>query len=131
MQIPTQVTFRGMAPSAAVEDRVRKEAVKLERYADRITGCHVVIEEPQRRHHQGNLFHVRIDLTLPGNELLVKRAPAKHHAHEDVYVAIRDAFAAARRRIQDHVRRQRLKRPATRAGARSAPRAPAGGSGFT
>jgi cold shock CspA family protein len=96
-----------MEPSAAIEERIRREAAKLERYSDRITGCRVVVEEPQRRHHQGNLFHIRIDLTLPGGELLVKRAPAEHHAHEDAYVAVRDAFNAARRRLQDHVRRQR------------------------
>jgi ribosomal subunit interface protein len=96
-----------MELSAAIEDKVRQEAVKLERYSDRITGCHVVIEEPQRRQRQGNLFHVRIDLTLPGGEVLVNRAPAQHHAHEDVYVAIHDAFAAARRRVQHHVQRRR------------------------
>jgi cold shock CspA family protein/ribosome-associated translation inhibitor RaiA len=96
-----------MEPSGAIEERIRKEAAKLERYSDRITGCRVVVEEPQRRHHHGNLFHIRIDLTLPGGELLVKRSPAEHHAHEDAYVAIRDAFMAARRRLQDHVRRQR------------------------
>lgn len=107
MQIPLQITFRGLQPSAAIEDRVRKEARKLERYSNRITSCRVVIEQPQHRHRQGNLFHVRIDLTLPGNELLVRREPARRHAHEDVYVALRDAFDAARRRLQDHVRRQR------------------------
>jgi ribosomal subunit interface protein len=108
MQIPMQVSFRGMKPSVAVEDRIRKEVAKLERYSERLTSCRVVVERSQRRHHQGNLFHVRIDLTLPGREVLVKREPAEHHAHEDVYVAIRDAFDAARRRIMDHVRRQRL-----------------------
>lgn len=108
MQIPVQVTFKGMEPSATVDAKVRQELDKLERYSDRITSCRVTIEEPQRRRHQGNLFQVRIDLTLPGSELLVKRHPAEHHAHEDVYVAVRDAFDAARRRLQDHIQRQRL-----------------------
>lgn len=108
MQIPGQVTFRGMPPSAAVEAKVENELRKLERCSDRITSCRVVIEQPERRHHKGNLFHVRIDLTLPGGELLVSREPTQHHAHEDVYVAIRDAFNAARRRVQNYVRRQRF-----------------------
>lgn len=107
MQIPMQVTFRGMDPSPAVEERVREEIAKLEQYSDRITGCHVVVEKSQHRHHQGNLFHVRVDLTLPGTEVVVKRDPAEHQAHEDVYVSVRDAFDAARRQIMDHVRRLR------------------------
>jgi cold shock CspA family protein len=64
----------------------------------------VAVETPHRHHHRGNLFHVRIDITVPGRELVVGRSPAAHHAHEDVYVAIRDAFRAAARQLEDHAR---------------------------
>jgi len=107
MQIPMQITFRGMDPSPAVEERVRGEVAKLETYSDRITGCHVVVEKAQHRHHQGDLFHVRVDLTMPGAELVVKRDPAERRSHEDVYVAVRDSFDATRRQVMDHIRRIR------------------------
>jgi cold shock CspA family protein len=66
-----------------------------------------VVERPHRQHHKGTLFHVRIDLRVPGRELVVNRDPTEHHAHEDVYVAIRDAFDAARRQLEDHAREMR------------------------
>lgn len=107
MQIPLQISFRDMEPSAAVEDKIRERALKLDRYYERIMGCRVVIEAPHRRHHQGKLYHVRIDLTVPQGELVVSREPVENHAHEDIYVAIRDAFDAAQRRLADYARRQR------------------------
>jgi ribosome-associated translation inhibitor RaiA len=107
MQIPLQITFRHMKPSEAVADAIRDRAEKLEHFYDRITGCHVIVESPNRPHHQGNLFHVRIDLTVPGAEIVVGRDPPEHHAHEDVYVAVRDAFDAARRQIEDFIRQSR------------------------
>jgi ribosomal subunit interface protein len=96
-----------MEPSDAVEAKIRERTAKLDRFFDRIMGCRVVVESPHRRHHQGKLFHVRVDLTVPGGELAVTREPAEHHAHEDVFVAIRDAFDAAQRQLEDYARRQR------------------------
>ena len=79
---------------------------KLEQFFDRIVSCRVVIEAPKRRHH-GDLYHVRVDLKVPGKEIVVKRDPPEHHAHEDIYVAIRDCFDAVRRQLEDHVRHRR------------------------
>ena len=107
MQLPVQISFRGMEPSDAVEAKIRERAAKLDRFFDHIMGCRVVVESPHRRHHQGKLFHVRVDLTVPGGEFAVTREPAEHHAHEDVFVAIRDAFDAAQRQLEDYARRQR------------------------
>jgi ribosomal subunit interface protein len=102
MKIPLQVTFRDMPSSDAVETRIREKADKLGRFYDRIMGCRVVIEMPQRHKHQGKLHSVRIDLTVPGAELV-----ANHAQHEDVYVAIRDAFTAITRQLEDYARKQR------------------------
>ena len=107
MQLPVQVTFRNMEPSAAVEAEVRDRVDQLETLFDRITGCRVVVEAPHRHHHKGNLFHVRVAITVPGRELVVGRSPAAHHAHEDVFVAVRDAFRAAARRLEHHARLER------------------------
>lgn len=109
MQLPLQITFRDMPPSPAVEAKIREKAARLDRFAQHIMACRVVVEAPHRRHHQGKLYHVRVDITLPGSELVVSREPAEHQAYEDVYVAIRDSFDAAVRQLEDYVRRQRGK----------------------
>jgi ribosomal subunit interface protein len=105
MQIPLQVSFRNMDPSSAVEADVREKAARLERFHERITSCRVIVEAPHRRHHKGKLYEVRIDITVPGEEIVVQRSGPENQAHEDIYVAVRDAFNAATRRLQDHVRR--------------------------
>ncbi|MGD8593156.1 MAG: HPF/RaiA family ribosome-associated protein [Gammaproteobacteria bacterium] len=102
MKLPLQVSFRNMDSSAAVEANIREKAMKLDQFCDHIMSCRVIVESLHKHHHQGNLFHVRIDITVPDEELVVSRDPAKHHAHEDVYVVIRDAFDAARRQLQDY-----------------------------
>ena len=107
MQLPMQIVFRNMEPSAAVEAKVRARVDKLEQYYDRIMSCRVVVEQRHRHAHQGNQFHVRIDLKVPNGELVASRDPPEQQAHEDVYVAVRDAFDAIRRQLEDYVRRQR------------------------
>lgn len=107
MQIPLQITFRNMDPSPAVEERIRKKAAKLERFHDRIIGCTVVVEAPHRHQHKGKLYSVRVDISVPGTDVVVDRAKPADHAHEDVYVAIRDAFDAAVRRLEDQTRKMR------------------------
>jgi ribosome-associated translation inhibitor RaiA len=107
MQLPLQITFRGMAPSVTIEQSVRERAARLERFHDRITRCHVTIDVPHRRHAQGNLFAVRIDITTPAREIAVTRDPPADHTHEDFKAVLRDAFNAAARQLEDHVRRRR------------------------
>ncbi len=106
MQVPYEITFDGMDPSDAVRARVQKEIDRLERFHDRITSCRVAITAPGKHKRQGGLYDVRIFMALPGGgEVSVQRNPVNGHAHEDVYVAIRDAFAAARRQLQDKDRK--------------------------
>ena len=108
MQNPLQITFRNMEPSEAMEADVRDKAAKLDEFYDQIMSCRVVVEAHHHRHHKGNLYHVRIHITVPGEkEIVVSREPAEKHAHEDAYIAIRDAFDAARRQLQDHAARIR------------------------
>src|SRR5512139_4124872 len=104
MRLPLQISFRNMHRSEAVEKAIAERAARLARFSDRIMGCRVVVET-RHRHRQGNLYHVRIDLTLPGHEIVVGRDLSLHHACEDVFVAVRDAFDAARRRLEDYARR--------------------------
>ena len=104
-----QITFRDMAHSDALETHIREKVAKLDEFNAQIMACHVVIEQPHSHQQQGKLFHVSLDLTLPGGKLMVKRTAQKDHAHEDAYIAVRDAFKSARRQLQDFVRKQRGK----------------------
>jgi ribosomal subunit interface protein len=109
MQVPLEVRFHNMDHSPAVEAAIRERAAKLERFADDIVSCHVAVEAPHKHHRHGNLYRVSVDVRLPGGEVVASRNPAEHHAHEDVYVAVRDAFNAAQRRVEDYIRVRRGK----------------------
>lgn len=102
MKIPLQITFRNMPHSDAIEAKIQEKAAKLDRYFGRIMSCRVVVEESQRRQHQGKLFSVHIDITAPGKELAVTR-----EENEDPYVAVRDAFNTAARQLEEHARQRR------------------------
>lgn len=107
MTINPQITYRDVDPSPAIEQAIRRRADDLEKFSDDIIFCRVVVERPHRRGHQGHLYRCRVDLSVRGDELVAGRNPAEHSAHEDVYVAIRDAFRAARRELQDYAGRRR------------------------
>jgi cold shock CspA family protein/ribosome-associated translation inhibitor RaiA len=107
MQLPLQVSFRHMEPSKAIVEIVREKAARLDTFADHIIGCQVVVGPAGKHHRHGNLYAVRIDLTVPGEELAVTREPGRHAEYKDLQVALRDAFDAARRQLEDYVRRRR------------------------
>ena len=107
MQVPLQITFHDMPHSDAVEAKIRSRAEKLEKYCDSMIGCRVAVEAPHHHHAAGNQFHVRVEVTVPGQKLVADREPDAHHAYTDVYVAIRDAFDTMRRQLEDYVRRRR------------------------
>jgi cold shock CspA family protein len=102
-----QITFRHMSSSPAVLADVQRRIIWLERFHPSIVGCHVAVEAPRKRHRQGGLFRVRVEVSVPGGEVVVSRSPPEHHSHTDVYVAIRDAFRAARRELMDRARLMR------------------------
>jgi ribosome-associated translation inhibitor RaiA len=108
VKLPLRVTFRHVDRSPALELRIRELAARLDRYSGQIVGCQVTVEAPHRRQHQGNLYDVKIEITVPDREIAIHRAQPAHPSHEDPYVALRDAFRAARRRLQDYERRRSL-----------------------
>lgn len=124
MVLPLQITFRNMASSEVVKRWIEEEANKLNEFHGKITGCRVMVELPNRRRKAGNLYHVRIDLKVPGGEMVVKRQPelrllparfamkpAKNlevkAPHKDLRQAINDAFRSVQRRLRDFSRRRR------------------------
>lgn len=108
MQSPLKIVFNDMAPSEAVEARIRERVDALDRFFPDIVSCRVAVGSTAHTHRQGQIYNISIAMTVPGREIIVNRSPPEHHAHEDVYVAIRDAFDAARRQLEDHVRRLRV-----------------------
>ena len=104
---PIDIVFQNLQPSPAIEARIRDRATKLDRYFDRIMTCRVAVEAAHRHHRKGNLYRVRIALTVPDAELVVSHSPDEQRAHEDVYVAIRDSFDAMRRQLEDYAERRR------------------------
>lgn len=102
MHVPLQITMRHMPQSEALEARIREKAAKLDAFHPNVTGCHVTIEEQRRHHQQGRWFNVRVAVRVPGHEIVVNR-----DHDEDPYVALRDAFDAVARRLEDTARKQR------------------------
>ncbi|MDP2762157.1 MAG: ribosome-associated translation inhibitor RaiA [Sideroxyarcus sp.] len=102
MHIPIQITIRDIEHSEALETHIHAKANKLDEFFDHIMSCRVVVEMPHKHQHQGKQFNVRIDLGVAGGEIVVN-----HDHAEDVYVALRDAFDAAKRQLEDYVRKLR------------------------
>lgn len=102
MQVPLQITMHSVAHSEALEAEIRERVAKLEQFYPRMISCRVTVEESSRHHRQGRQFTLRLDVRVPGREIVVTR-----DHHEDVYVALRDAFDAARRQLEDVLREQR------------------------
>jgi hypothetical protein len=107
MQTPIAVSFHNLPPSAALEDTARAEAATLALVFSRIVSCRVAIEAPHQHKHKGDVYRVRIELGVPGKLVVVGRAPGDHPEHTDVYLALRDAFDAARRQLQAYAQQSR------------------------
>lgn len=98
MSIPLHIKFLNIPASDAVEAEVRRRAEKLAHFCDHVSRFDVTIETSGKHKQQGHLYEVRLDVTTPGAEIALSRI----HPNEDVYVAIRDAFEAVTRKLQEH-----------------------------
>ena len=107
MQLPLQISFRHMERSEVIEALVREKAAKLDSFADHIMSCRVVVEPAGKHHKHGNLYEVRIDVTVPGEEIAVTRESSEHTEYRDIHIALRDAFDSACRKLEDYMRRKR------------------------
>ncbi|MGA3402775.1 MAG: HPF/RaiA family ribosome-associated protein [Acetobacteraceae bacterium] len=105
MSFALHIAFRNMDASASAEALVRQRAEELEHLSDRISACRVVLDCAHRQNQLSRLYRVHIDLTLPGGPIVVNRDAGSNHAHDDLQLAIRDAFDAARRRLQEYARK--------------------------
>ena len=99
---PVKIVIRDVENSPALEDHIRRKADKLGQFYNRIHNIHIVVEVPQKHKRNGKLFNVRIDMSVPGKELVVNRK-----LDEDVYIAVRDAFEALIRQLETYTRKRR------------------------
>lgn len=107
-----KVTFRNIKTSEWLEQDIRVRAAKLETYCPDIVTCRVMVGKPHRHHENGNRFDVHIDIGVPGEEIAVSHSPhvrktIEDGTRKDIRVVVRDAFASAKRQLQDYVRRRR------------------------
>lgn len=108
MRTTPHIVVKGVESSDRVRARIEEEVAKLESFFPDITACRVVVDRPQKRHQKGDLYTASVQLTLTdGQEVNANRNPSKDHAHEDVYVAIRDTFNAARRQLKSRAQKLR------------------------
>jgi ribosome-associated translation inhibitor RaiA len=105
MKTPLRITFHQMPTSPAAEADVRAWVADLEEDFDRIVDCQVLIELPHKHHHQGGLYHVRIDLHVPGKHIVAGQAKEDRAEHAELSIALRDAFRAARAQLEAHAGR--------------------------
>ena len=107
MLVPVQITFRNTDPSEAVSADINRRIEKLSRQQGNIINCRVVVEAPLPNQRKGGLYRVRIDLGCPEGQLIVNREPdSRNQAHQDVYLAVRDAFRAAERQLEEYTHRR-------------------------
>lgn len=108
MQFPPEIAFRGFEPAEWLKEAIHKEIDKLDDHFGRVVGCRVMVELPHRRHEEGNPYHVRIELSVPGRNLVVNRSTkSRERERETQMTAVDDAFSAMTRRLEDYVRELR------------------------
>jgi ribosomal subunit interface protein len=101
MQLPLEVSTRQVDLSPPLAAELRRRAAKLERHYDRITSCRIAVERASNHHQEGGPYRVRLDITVPGAELVANKAA------DDLKVAIRDAFEAAERQVEEFAQKRR------------------------
>jgi ribosome-associated translation inhibitor RaiA len=107
MQVPLQITFRDVAVPEILENYIRERAAKLDGICENLISCRVVLEAPHQHKQKGHLYHATIEVTLPGETIVVNREPDLHQAHQDMQVVMRDAFNAVQRQLREAVTRRK------------------------
>jgi len=107
MEAEPRITFHEIDPSEAVRQKILEKVAKISQLHPNITGINVTVESPHRQHKKGNFYFVHIHAAVPGGEVVVSRNHNDDHGHEDIYVAVSDAFGKFRRRLDDFARRSR------------------------
>ncbi len=103
--IPYNIVGRELTVSNAMWNAIHDHIESLEKYFDRIIRVEVAVSAPHRHSQKGKIYHIRVHVSLPGDDVIVSREAEQDGAHEDFYVALRDTFRAVTRKVQDHARK--------------------------
>jgi ribosomal subunit interface protein len=103
MQLPLHITYRDIVPLPSVEPEVRRRAAKFDQWTSDVIACHVAFEAEGKRHRQGHSYKVKVSITVPDTEIVA----GTRQGNEDLKIALRDAFDAADRQLEDYARRRR------------------------
>jgi ribosomal subunit interface protein len=106
MKLPLQITFRHIDHSDSLEQDIREHADRLDSYYPDIISCRVVFDASHKHKNKGNLYQVNVDVKVPGGEIVASSKSSLHQAHEDAYVAIRDAFEALYKQLKQYAQKQ-------------------------
>lgn len=114
---PIQISFRNVDPSEAVKTAIYEKIERLKKFQTKIVGCEVIVSSPHKHSHKSEIFHVEIRMGVSGHDIFINRESEKDDAHRDVYIAIRDAFKALERKLEENLDRKKgmVKKHATRA----------------
>ena len=108
MQIPLEITYRGVERTEALDALIRRKVDKLERFCNYLIGARVTVESSQQHQRSGSSYRVGIYLSVPpGHELVVKRGESEGHLHQEPATVVRDAFNAAERQLKELMEKQR------------------------
>lgn len=118
---PIQISFRNVDPSEAVKTAIYEKIERLKKFQTRIVGCEVIVSSPHKHSHKSEIFHVEVRLSISGRDIFINREAEKDDAHRDVYIAIRDAFKALERKLEENLDRRKgiVKKHATRVTAQA------------
>ena len=111
MQKDLQIVYRGVEQSESIESAIRKKVDKLERFCDNITACRVVVDSPHKHHNKGQQYHVTVDISVPQQDIVVAHDQHDKQGHQNLFVALRDAFNVAERQLKKHSRRPSRNKP--------------------
>jgi ribosome-associated translation inhibitor RaiA len=103
MKLPLEIVFREMLPLPSLEPEIRRRAAKLEQFSGELMSCRVVVEAGANRRHQGHEYRVTIDVRVPDEQVAV----SQHHRGDDAQIALRAAFDAMDRRLDERSRQRR------------------------
>ncbi len=107
MEVPLEMSFRGMEANEAIEELIREKTAKLEKIYSNLNSCRVAVEKTQKHQRRGNPYRVRLDITAPpGHEIVIKREPSKGNLHDPLTTVINSAFQAARRQLRELKKKQ-------------------------
>lgn len=107
MNNPVQITFRNMDPSRALTEVIEERAARLDHYWNRIIGCRVAVEAPHRVNGHSPGYHVRLEISVPGKDIVVGKEPSASMVHDDVYTAVNLVFDTAKRQLLRYAQKRK------------------------